>query len=58
MGDIIVFVYHVILVDHVIKVLNDFMGKSPFKVCHHPTKYDGHRHCGSKAITVLVCDVI
>ena len=56
MGDIIVFVYHVILVDH--KVLNDFMGKSPFKVCHHPTKYDGHRHCGSKAITVLVCDVI
>ena len=30
-GDIIFFIYNVILADHVIKVLNDFMGKSPLR---------------------------
>ena len=27
-------------------------------VCHHPTKFGGHRHCDSGDIIVLVCHVI
>ena len=29
-----------------------------FKVPHHPTKFNGHRHCGSGDIVVLVSHVI
>ena len=28
------------------------------KVAHHPFNFDGHRHCGTGDIIVLVCHVI
>ena len=26
-------------------------------MCHHPTKFGGHRHCGSGDKMILVCGV-
>ena len=53
-----VFVCHVILQCQVIKALNDFIISSPLKVCHHPSKFDSHKHCGSVDMIVLVCYLI
>ena len=33
-------------------------GYKPVKVSHHPTKVDGHKHCGSGDIMVLICLLI
>ena len=33
-------------------------GQKPLKVSHHPTKFGDQRHCGSRDIMVLMCDVI
>ena len=44
--------------DYVIQALNDIMVSSPFKVCHHPTKFGGYTHCGSEGVIVLFCHVI
>ena len=30
----------------------------PIKVSYHPAKFDGHRHCGSEDIMILVCPMI
>ena len=46
--DIMVFVWHLILQDHVMKVLNDFRSFN-----EHSRFY--HRYCGGKDITALVC---
>ena len=35
-----------------------FYGLAPLKRSHHITKFDGHRHCGSGDIVVLVCHII
>ena len=40
-------VCHVIAQGHVIK-----------GSCYHPTKFDGHRHCGNEDIVILVCQSI
>ena len=45
-------VFYVILQDHVIKEPCDFM------VNYHLFKFGGHRHCDSKDIIILVCQVI
>ena len=53
-----IFVCHVTLQDHVhvIRALFDFMIKSHSR--HHPSKFCGHRICGSGDIIVLVCHEI
>ena len=33
-------------------------GLEPLRVCHHPTKFGGHRYCDSGDMIVLVCNVI
>ena len=54
--DIMVFVCHVTLQNHVIFVL--LYDEEPVKVYHHASTFGGHRHCGSEDIMVLVCHVI
>ena len=48
---------HVILQDHVIKGLCDFMGSQPIKLSYHPAKFGGHRYYGCRDIMVFVCYV-
>ena len=56
-GNIMVFVCHVTLQDHVIKVLNDIMVRSPSRYATILINFVGHKHCGSKDIH-LVCHMI
>ena len=56
--DIIIFVCHVTLQDHVIRGLCNFMVRSPSKTSYHPTKFCSHRHCNSADVMVLVCHVM
>ena len=44
--------------DHVIKVLWQHYGSEHFRVIHHTAKFGGYRHCDSRDIMVLVCQVI
>ena len=37
---------------------NTFVAEVTFKISHHPTKFGGHRHCGSGVIIILVSHVI
>ena len=40
------------------KLLDDCIGEEPHKVCHHRSKFGGHRYCGGGDITVSVCHKI
>ena len=42
------------LQDHMIKALNEFMIRSPLKVCQHLTMFGGHKHCVGGEIKVLI----
>ena len=42
-----IFACHVTLQDHVIRGLCYFIIRGPSSVNHHPTKFRGHRYCGS-----------
>ena len=55
--DIMISVCHVILQNHVIKSLYDFMGGT-LMVSHHSVSFGGHGHCGSEDIMVFICHVI
>ena len=56
--NIMIFVCHVTLQDHVIKVLCNFMVRSPSNISYHPTKFRNHRDCNSADIMVLACHMM
>ena len=56
--DIMVFICHLTLQDHMIIALYDFKFKSPSVLSHHPTTFGGHMHFGSGNIVVLVYHMI
>ena len=51
--DIMIFVCHVTLQDHVIRAFCGFMVRSFSS--HYPIKFGGHTHCGREDIIVLAC---
>ena len=57
-GEIMVFVHHVTLQDHVTKALNNFMVRSLWRFATFRTNFVGNWHCGSKNVIILVCHVI
>ena len=40
------------------QIFNWLYGYEPLKVCHHPTTFGGHRHCGGGDVIALACHMI
>ena len=56
--DIMVFVCHLTLIDHVIKRVKCLYEEELLKAAHHTAKFGRNKHCDSEDIKVLVCHVI